>query len=133
MATCMRSLTSAPVPCSDLCLLSAGAVQPPHEGSRFQVEIQFSNGANYDPRVTKVMNDKPRENVQRSESVPLGEFRDHLSPWGSQSKAATMPASVLSTAMGPNNSSQTHLPASGPRSSSVAKSVSDPGGSIENM
>ena len=110
-------------------------MQPPDEAARFQVEIQFSNGANYDPRVTKVMNDKPRENVQRSNSVPLGEFRDHLSPWGSQFKAAAMPscAATLASSMGPNISSQTHLPPAGQRSSSAAKSISDPGGSIDNM
>jgi hypothetical protein len=70
-------------------------VQPPDETQRFQVEIQFSNGANYDPLVTKVMNDKPRQNVQRNDSVPLGEFTEHMTPWSAQRKASVAPPSMM--------------------------------------
>jgi hypothetical protein len=105
-------------------------VQPPDEASRFQVEIQFSNGANYDPRVTKVMNDKPRENVQRNESVPLGEFTDHLNPWSSQRKANAPPASV----MGQNDLSLPYLPPTRVyRTSSLTKFVSETGASQDEL
>lgn len=75
------------------------------------MEIQFSNGANYDPRVTKVMNDKPRENVHRGSSVPLTEFTEHMSTWGSTRKVPCAPGSVFSSTVGGNASSQSHLPA----------------------
>jgi hypothetical protein len=106
-------------------------MQPKDEASRFQVEIQTSNGANYDPRITKVMNDKPRENVQRGVSVPLGEFAEHLSPWGALRKANPTPSVLLSASLGPHPGSQQQLaPApSGARSISAAKSCSDPGAS----
>jgi hypothetical protein len=75
-------------------------MQPADDVSRFRVEVQFSNGANYDPRITKVMNDKPREMVQRGDWIALSEFQDHMRPWGSPRKATATPATML-RCMGP--------------------------------